>query len=139
MHLDLSTRLHGDRAVVSVGGEVDLETASQLGDHALDALRDVSPHLVLDLSGVSFMDSTGLKVLITVRQRTDLAGGSFAVAGATRTVLRLLSLTGLDQAFPVYGSVDEGLAAAPDGQAPDGQAPAGHPPARPATDDSGAA
>ena len=37
-------------AVVAVGGEVDLETASQLGEHALDALREVSPHLALDLS-----------------------------------------------------------------------------------------
>ena len=84
MDLDLSTHQLGERAVVSVGGEIDLETASQLGDHALDAVREVSPHVVLDLTGVTFMDSTGLKVLLTIQRRADLAGGSFAVVGASR-------------------------------------------------------
>ena len=91
--------------IVTVGGEVDLETASQLGDHALEALRDVSPHLVLDLAQVTFMDSTGLKVLLSIQRRTDLAAGSFAVVGATRTVRRILELTGLDQTFLLYDSL----------------------------------
>jgi len=107
MHLDLSTRLLAERAVVSVGGEVDLETASQLGEHALDALRDVSPHLVLDITDVGFMDSTGLKVMVTIARRAELAGGSFAVVGASRPVLRILSLTGLDQVFPLHDSIED--------------------------------
>lgn len=107
MNLDLSTRASADRAVVAVAGEVDLETASQLGDHALEALHTVSPHIVLDLSGVTFMDSTGLKVLLTIQRRADLAGGSFAVAGASRSVRKILTLTGLDQAFPLHDSVED--------------------------------
>lgn len=107
MDLDLSTRALGERAVVAVSGEVDLETASQLGDHALDALREVSPHVVLDLSEVSFMDSTGLKVLLTISRRAELAGGSFVVAGPTRPVRKILSLTGLDQTFTVVDSVQD--------------------------------
>lgn len=107
MYLDLSTHQLGDRAVVTVGGEVDLETASQLGDHALDALRDVSPHLVLDLTGVTFMDSTGLKVLLTISRRAELAGGSFVVVGPTRAVAKILSLTGLDQTFRIVDSVED--------------------------------
>jgi anti-anti-sigma factor len=113
MDLDLSTRMIGERAVVSVAGEVDLETASELGDHALDALREVSPHVVVDLSGVTFMDSTGLKVLLTIQRRAQLAGGSFAVAGATRSVRKVLTLTGLDQTFALHDTVDEAIGAAP--------------------------
>ena len=105
--LDLSTRELGNRAVVQVAGEVDLETASRLGDHALDALREVSPHVVLDLGGVTFMDSTGLKVLLTISRRAELAGGSFAIAGASRTVRRILSLTGLDQTFALHDTLDD--------------------------------
>jgi anti-anti-sigma factor len=105
MDLQLSTRRDGQRAIVTVGGEVDLETASQLGEQALEALREVSPHLVVDLAGVTFMDSTGLKVLLSIRRRADLADGSFAVAGATRTVRRILALTGLDQTFTLYDSL----------------------------------
>jgi anti-anti-sigma factor len=111
MDLDLSTQRLGERAVVSVGGEVDLETASQLGDAALDALREVSPHVVLDLAGVTFMDSTGLKVLLTIHRRAELAGGSFAVAAAARPVRRVLTLTGLDQTFALYDTVEEALVA----------------------------
>ena len=107
MHLDLSTRLLGTRAVVSVGGEVDLETASQLGEHALDAMHHVSPRIVLDLTDVSFMDSTGLKVLVTIERRAQLAGGSFALVGASPPVLRILNLTGLDQVFTLHASTDE--------------------------------
>lgn len=115
MDLDLSTRELDGRAVVAVGGEVDLETASQLGDHALDALREVSPHVALDLTGVSFMDSTGLKVLLTVSRRAELAGGSFALVGPTRTVRKILSLTGLDQNFTVVESVEDLAGVSPDG------------------------
>jgi anti-sigma B factor antagonist len=107
MDLVLSTRQVDDLAIVSVSGEVDLETASQLGDHALDALRDVSPHVLLDLTGVTFMDSTGLKVLLSIQRRADLAGGSFAIAGASRSVRKILSVTGLDQTFTIHDTVDE--------------------------------
>ena len=107
MDLDLSTRQLHDLAIVCVGGEVDMETAQQLGEHALAALREVSPRLVLDLSAVEFMDSTGLKVLLTIQRRAELAGGSFALAGAPRAVRRLLSVTGLDQSIPLHESVDE--------------------------------
>ena len=113
MELDLSTRGYGDHAVVSVGGEVDLETATRLGDAALEALRDLSSHLVLDLSGVSFMDSTGLKVLLSLQRSAALAGGSLTVAGATRPVRRILTLTGLDQTLQLVDSVDADDRAAP--------------------------
>lgn len=107
MDLELSTRPSGDRALVTVAGEVDLETAAQLGDHALAAVRDVSPHLVLDLSGVTFMDSTGLKVLLSIQRRAEVAQGSLAVVGTTRSVRRILTLTGLDQTFALYDTLDE--------------------------------
>jgi anti-anti-sigma factor len=107
MLLDLSTKRIEDRAVVSVRGEVDLETATAMGDHALAALRDVSPHLVLDLTQVTFMDSTGLKVLLSIQRRADLAGGSLVLAGPTRPVRKILALTGLDQTLRVVDSVDE--------------------------------
>jgi len=107
MDLELSTRPLDARALVTVAGEVDLETASQFGDHALAALREVSPHLVLDLSGVTFMDSTGLKVLLSVQHRSDLAHGSLAIVGTTRPVRRILELTGLDDAFALYDTLDD--------------------------------
>jgi anti-anti-sigma factor len=87
------------RALVTVSGEVDLESAPELGDHSLAALKDVSVHLVLDLRGVTFMDSTGLKVLLATAHRADLAGGSLVLVAPNRAVHRILTLTGLDKTF----------------------------------------
>ncbi len=106
MDLEVSTRRVGERVVVAVAGEVDLETASQMGDAALAAAQD-SPHLVLDLAGVTFLDSTGLKVLLAVQRRAQLASGSLVLAGAPRPVLRILTLTGLEDAFTFYDSVGD--------------------------------
>ena len=108
MELDLSTSRVDDYAVVTVSGEVDLESASELGEHALGALRDVSPRLVLDMSGVTFMDSTGLKVLLSLQHRTELAGGSLDLC-CSRAVMRVITLTGLDQTLHLHETVQAAL------------------------------
>ncbi|MDQ1620343.1 MAG: anti-sigma factor antagonist [Actinomycetota bacterium] len=98
-------------AVVTVGGEVDLGTANQLSDYAVTALQDSGPSLVIDLAGVTFMDSTGLKVLLACHRRVLLGGGGLGLVAPTRPVLRVLSITGLDQTFPIYPTVDETITA----------------------------
>jgi len=109
--LTLSTTSRDHTAVVSVGGEIDLGTAAELGDHLVAAMQQAGPDLVLDLSDVSFMDSTGLKVLLAAHKRLQLVGGHFALAAAGRSVRKVLTVTGLDQTFPVAETVDEALAA----------------------------
>jgi anti-sigma B factor antagonist len=113
MDLQLTTTSHGPYAVVTVSGEVDLETASLLGDHTLAASQEVSPHVVLDLSRVTFLDSTGLKVLITAQRRAQLAGGSLALVGVTRPVMKVFSVTGLDATFAIYDTVEDAAATGP--------------------------
>jgi anti-anti-sigma factor len=108
--LDLSTTRDGPCAVVSVGGEIDPGTASELSEAALSAMREIGPSLVLDLSGVTFMDSTGLKVLLAVHQRAQLAGGRLVLAGATRSVQRVVSITGLDETFEARDNVEAAVA-----------------------------
>lgn len=108
--LDLSTTREGLCAVVSVGGEIDPGTAKELSDAALTAMQEIGPSLVLDLSGVTFMDSTGLKVLLAVHQRAQLAGGRLVLAAATRSVQRVVSITGLDETFEARDSVEEAVA-----------------------------
>lgn len=115
MDLQLSTSRRGSFTVVTVEGDVDLGTAAQLGDETLAATREDKPHLVLDLSGVTFLDSSGLKVLVSTHRRTELAGGSMALAAVPRVVMRVLTVTSLDKVFPIYDSVDDVVAADPEG------------------------
>jgi anti-sigma B factor antagonist len=111
MDLLLSTTVHGPSSVVRVSGEIDLETATQLGDHAMSAIQDHGPFLVLDLGRVSFMDSTGLKVLISTQRRAGLAGGVLSLASVPRPVFKVLSVTGLVDVFDIYDDVDAAVAA----------------------------
>ncbi len=110
MDLYLTTSEVGDHAVVQVSGEIDLETASQLGDHLVTVMRERTSHLVLDFSRVTFMDSTGLKVLIATQRRVLLAGGSLALVGLTRPVLKVLTVTGLVSTFTLYDNVESAVA-----------------------------
>ena len=107
MDLHLSTSNLGGYAVVSVSGEIDLESAAQLSEHALTAAREVSPNIVLDLSRVTFMDSTGLQVLIAVKRRAELAGGSLALVGVARAVMKVLTVTGLRETFTITDSIED--------------------------------
>jgi anti-anti-sigma factor len=106
------------RAVVTVSGEIDLETASRLGEELQGAMRDVAPDLVVDLSAVTFMDSTGLKVLIAAQLRAGLAGGGITLVGLRRAVRRVFEVTGLDDQFAVHDTLEDALAAPTVGAAP---------------------
>lgn len=87
--------------VVAVRGEVDRSTTPLLRDRLLDLLRPTCPHLVVDLTDVSFFGAAGLTVLVTVREAAEAAGVRLCLVAGTRVVLRPLTITGLDELFDV--------------------------------------
>lgn len=85
----------GERvAVVSASGEIDLNTASELEADIARAVASADS-VCVDLSGCTFIDSTGLRVLLTAARDLRDAGGELAVSGLTGTVERFFSITGL--------------------------------------------
>jgi anti-sigma B factor antagonist len=93
---DISTSHKGTMDIVTVRGEIDLVTAPVLRD-ALDGLGS---RITVDLRAVTFIDSTGLAVLIDKKLRAD--GGEFRIVADGPAVLRLFELTGLmDMLEPV--------------------------------------
>ncbi|MEW2545999.1 STAS domain-containing protein [Streptomyces sp. NPDC047002] len=112
---DLTLAVHsvrGARAVVSVEGDLDLNTAGELYARA-GALLAAQPLMVMDLSGVAFCDSSGFNSLLRLRRRADEAGGQLVLAAPPPNVARLLALTGAEGVFAVYGTRSEALAAHP--------------------------
>ncbi len=67
--------------------------------------------LVLDLSGVEYMDSAGLSALLLAQRQQNHHHGDMRIAGASEEVRSLLALTALDRVFPMYETVEEALAA----------------------------
>lgn len=95
------TALPDGRALVTLTGELDLAVAPDLVVELEYAVDHVSPHLVLDLTDVDFIDSSGLSMLIRVRQITEDRGGSLVLTGAGEALEHLLALTRLDELFAV--------------------------------------
>lgn len=89
----LEVSADGERLVVV--GEIDASTSRQLADH-LDPLPGSSGEVVLDMSDVSFVDSSGLRVLIDAHQRADRAGRSLVIVEPSHVVRRLLDISGLE-------------------------------------------
>ncbi len=123
--LPLDTAVSRPRAgtvLLEVHGEVDTLTAPRLEaglDDALDVARTEGRAVVVDLSGVTFLASSGLAVLIHGARRVTAWGSRLQVVTATRAVSRPITVTGADALFDTYADVASALAAvAPQGVAP---------------------
>ena len=97
------------RAVVTVVGEVDAYCAPTLQAHLEPLSQQPCAAVVVDLSAVTFIDSTGLGVLVTSLKRVRETGGSLDVVATAPRVLKVFALTGLDSVIPVHESLAEAM------------------------------
>ena len=104
-------------AVVVVTGDVDLHTAPVLRAEARTAMTQGARHLVLDMGGVDFVDSTGLSTLIVLLHTAQEARGSLRVASVPERLVRMVTVTGIAELLPVHETVAEALAAVDAGDA----------------------
>lgn len=106
----------GGTTVVELTGELDLSAGVRAAARLDAATAGPRPDVVVDLRGVSFIDCSGLSVLIRARKRTLDRGGRFGIVGDSPCVLRLLRLTRLIRVFAVHDDLASALAApgAPD-------------------------
>jgi len=91
----------GPTPVVRVAGEVDIQTSPILEGELTTLLDQGHSSLVVDLAEVTFLDSTGLSVLIAGLKRCQTAGGDLRLVSPRANVLRVLEITGLTEAFQV--------------------------------------
>ncbi|AQT75566.1 MULTISPECIES: STAS domain-containing protein [unclassified Streptomyces] len=101
--LDLGVAVSTDRTILTVGGELDMDTAPHLAD-AADTLDLPGRTLALDLSAVTFIDSCGLNALLALRHRVHLTGGTLELIGLCEQALHLLDLTGTRDLFTLHAA-----------------------------------
>ncbi len=98
--------------VLSLHGDIDLNSAAQLLDAATRVIDADGAVLVLDLAGVEFCDSSGLSALVRLRNRVQPLGGRIDLAGPTPIVQRVLEVSGLTEIFGTFPTVEAARAAA---------------------------
>lgn len=111
MDLELLERGLDGYVVVELRGELDLSNASGLRARLMEVLAGESASLILDLSGLAFMDSTGVSVLVAAERRAIELGGTISLAGAQKVVARVLRVTSMDKHFATFGTVEEAVLA----------------------------
>jgi anti-sigma B factor antagonist len=96
--------------LVEVSGEVDIYTALKFKEDMLAAIDAGATSLVIDLSDVTFMDSTALGVLIGGVKRMHAVDGRIVLVVCTRPVSKVLTITGLDNIFEIHDTREKALA-----------------------------
>jgi anti-sigma B factor antagonist len=108
--------------VLALRGELDVATVPRLADPLREVIAAGKTAVVIDLGELTFLDSTGLMVLLNGLRRVVRQGGNLAIVCTNPTVLRLFDITGTKTTFTVVESRDEAVSAARGG---DGATPAG--------------
>ena len=97
--------------VLPLDGEIDLHVSPRVAA-SLGAMIEQKPaRLVVDLSRVTYIDSSGLAVLIEGMQNVDAYGGKFFLAGLQENVRPIFEIARLDQVFVIFPDVEAALAA----------------------------
>ncbi len=99
-----------------MGGELDLSTATQLEEPLEEAVHSPKAAVVIDLAGCTFIDSTGIALIVRAWQRVDSTAGNGGEGGLVlccqnEQVRRVLEVTGLEHSLRVFGTRDEAVAA----------------------------
>lgn len=98
-------------SVLTLDGEIDLHVSPRAALSLNQEIKKRPAKLVVDLARVSYMDSSGLAVLIDAMQAVEEYGGIFAIAGMQETVRSIFEIARLDQVFRIFPDVQSALAA----------------------------
>ena len=105
--MQIATTPGSDRYVITVSGEVDLATSPELDNAIIDAIESGTSSVAIDLTDVSFMDSSGLGVIVRGLKRCREADKDLDLVITNERVLKVFGITGLDQVIPIHDAIED--------------------------------
>jgi anti-sigma B factor antagonist len=112
--LEVDTRQGDGTARVLLRGELDLSTVDKVEDALRRVEQDEPPVVVLDLSALTFLDSTGLRTIVTADQRARRGDRRLVVVKGPETVHRVFTITRLDERLEMVDDADSALSTPPE-------------------------
>ena len=103
----IEARRDGDRHVISLSGEINLRSSPNLHASLLEIIEGRPDRIILDLSGVSYMDSSGIGTLVEIKRRLERYKGSLILAALQPRVRGLFEITKLEQFFTIAADIAE--------------------------------
>ena len=104
----------GEVQVAYIEGEIDLSNAEEIGAELEASVPNSVESLVVDLSGTTHLDSAGFRLLYTLKRQLDARGQDLRlVVPEGGLILKVISITGLDEAVSISPTVDEAIQAKP--------------------------
>jgi anti-sigma B factor antagonist len=98
---EIDVSYSGSEAVITLTGELDLSNAPTLHECLLEASSGGADTIEVDIARLTFIDSTGLGVLVAAQKRLKSNGGSLVISGPTARVMRVLAVSGLTSYFTI--------------------------------------
>ena len=112
VRIETSLRHQGDIPVLDVVGEIDIYTTPQFKEAVSAAIGENNPAIIINMTQVTYMDSSGFGTLLSATKRLKPIDGALYLTGCNDAIQRMLQITRLNTIFGVYASEDEALAAA---------------------------
>ena len=108
--LVLREECHQDSVIVALEGELDTVSECLLNGLVTRLVAQDARQVLFDLSGVRFLDTAGIRGLISAQRRLFLAGRTMGLVSVPQVVQNIFSITGLRDHFVVYETLEEALA-----------------------------
>tara|TARA_B100000029_G_scaffold240418_1_gene237601 strand:- start:301 stop:633 length:333 start_codon:yes stop_codon:yes gene_type:complete len=108
MALDITER--DGATIVALSGDVDLETSPAVRQGLIECIEK-HDNVIVDMSQVSYIDSSGVASLVEAFQLSRKKGSSFALAHVSAAALRVLNLARLDKVFSIFESIEDAITA----------------------------
>ena len=112
LRIETSLRHQEDIPVLDVVGEIDIYTTPQFKEAVSEAIDQNKPAIVINMTKVTYMDSSGFGTLLSATKRLRPLDGALYLSGCNEAIQRMLQITRLNTIFGVYATEEEALAAA---------------------------
>lgn len=108
--MELKFESVNDALIIHMYGELDHHNCEEVRSKLDDRIeREKSKKVILDFSGITFMDSSGIGVIIGRYKKMNLSNGKICVAQARNTVEKVFMLSGMNKIIDIYNTIDDAL------------------------------
>ena len=108
--MQLSTTEYGNVTVITIDDSLDATTAQQAGDYFAGEIEGGKTNIVVNLGGVTYLSSAGIRAILVAMQQVRTAGGDLRLAGAAGNILNVVEISGLTKIMKTFSSTDESVA-----------------------------